>query len=297
MLTQSAVERIKDESSRMKSAFNMPALTALALLLTTQASAQGLEPGEAFTDELRDGGRGPEMVVIPAGSYQMGCGLGPDCFDDQKPVHPVTISEAFAVSKFEITFDDYERFADANVLDDEGWGRSRLPAINVSWNDAKQYVAWLSSQTEQNYRLLTEAEWEYAARAGSATRYHFGSSDSELCDYANLWDKDAGDGGAPCADGVGLQTAVVGSYAPNAFGLHDMHGNVYEWVEDCWNANYSGAPSDGSAWLNGDCSKRVLRSTTWMDYPRDAHTAIRVRFVSGLRNGITGFRVARSLDP
>jgi len=279
----------------MKSASSSPALAALALLIAAQATAQDMEPGETFTDGLRDGGRGPEMVVIPAGSYRMGCALGVDCFDDQKPVHQVTISQAFAVSRFEITFEDYGRFADANEVDDEGWGRGRRPVINVSWNDAKQYASWLSLQTGQTYRLLTEAEWEYAARAESVTRYHFGNDQSEVCDYANLWDKDAGDESALCSDGTGLQTAATGSYAPNAFGLHDMHGNVYEWVEDCWNASYSGAPSDGSAWLDGDCSKRVLRSTTWMDYPRDAHSAIRVRFVSSLRNAITGFRIARTL--
>ncbi|MDE0128593.1 MAG: formylglycine-generating enzyme family protein [Gammaproteobacteria bacterium] len=250
-----------------------------------------------FSDELRIGGRGPEMVVLPAGSFRMGCVSGMDCFDDQKPVRQVTISEPIAVSRFEITFEDYERFADSNNLDDESWGRGRRPAVNVSWDDAKQYVAWLSSQTGEAYRLLTEAEWEYAARAGSTTKYHFGNNQSDLCEYANLWDKDAGNGDAPCSDGAGLQTAEAGSYAPNAFGLHDMHGNVYEWVEDCWNASYSGAPSDGSAWLDGDCSRRVLRSSSWMDYPRDARTAIRVRFVQGLRNGVTGFRVARTLVP
>jgi len=250
-----------------------------------------------FSDELRIGGRGPEMVVLPAGSFRMGCVSGMDCFDDQKPVRQVTISEPIAVSRFEITFEDYEQFVDSNNLDDESWGRGRRPAVNVSWDDAKQYVAWLSSQTGEAYRLLTEAEWEYAARAGSTTKYHFGNNQSDLCEYANLWDKDAGNGDAPCSDGAGLQTAEAGSYAPNAFGLHDMHGNVYEWVEDCWNASYSGAPSDGSAWLDGDCSRRVLRSSSWMDYPRDARTAIRVRFVQGLRNGVTGFRVARTLVP
>ena len=279
-------------------------VAAIALLLGSPVLAQenlpalaASQPGTVFSDELTDGGRGPEMVVLPAGSYQMGCALRLDCFDDQKPVHQVTISEAFAVSKFEITFEDYERFADSSDVDDEGWGRGRRPAINVSWNDAKHYVAWLSLQTGQTYRLLSEAEWEYAARAGSITKFHFGNNQSVFCDHANLWDKDAGDGDAPCSDGTGLQTADAGSYAPNAFGLHDMHGNVYEWVEDCWNASYLGAPSDGSAWLQGDCSKRVLRSTSWMDYPRDAHTAIRVRFVQGLRNGVTGFRVARTLTP
>ena len=279
---------------------SLNSVAVIALLLTSPVLAQeppASQSGMVFSDELRIGGRGPEMVVLPAGSFRMGCVSGMDCFDDQKPVRQVTISEPIAVSRFEITFEDYERFADSNNLDDESWGRGRRPAVNVSWDDAKQYVAWLSSQTGEAYRLLTEAEWEYAARAGSTTKYHFGNNQSDLCEYANLWDKDAGNGDAPCSDGAGLQTAEAGSYAPNAFGLHDMHGNVYEWVEDCWNASYSGAPSDGSAWLDGDCSRRVLRSSSWMDYPRDARTAIRVRFVQGLRNGVTGFRVARTLVP
>lgn len=255
------------------------------------------QPGTAFFDDLRDGGRGPEMVILPAGSFEMGCVSGVDCFDDQKPVHQVTISHALAVSRFEITFEEYERFADPTQLDDEGWGRGRRPAVNVSWNDAKQYVAWLSVQTGQTYRLLTETEWEYAARAGSQTRFHFGDSESQLCDFANSWDIEAGNPNAPCSDGVGTQTAEVGTYLPNAFGLHDMHGNVYEWVADCWNASYAGAPSDGSAWLDGDCSKRVSRSSSLLDYPKDSHTAIRVRFAPDLRNGVSGFRVARDLVP
>ena len=131
-------------------------------------------PGDTFTDALRGGGRGPEMVVIPAGSFRMGCVTGLDCFDTEKPVHTVTIPQPFAVSKYEITFEDYDRFTYPSKVDDEGWGRGRRPVINVSWNDAKEYVAWLSSQTGQRYRLLTEAEWEYAARAGSKSLYSWG---------------------------------------------------------------------------------------------------------------------------
>ena len=279
----------------MKKPIVAPSLGVLAVFLAGQAVAQGQEPGDTFSDALRNGGRGPEMMVVPGGSFEMGCALRLDCFDDQKPVHQVTIFRPFAVSKYEITFEDYGRFADSNDLDDEGWGRGRRPVINVSWDDAKDYVAWLSSQTGQSYRLLTEAQWEYAARAGSATKYHFGDSESELCGYANFWDMEAGNASAPCSDGVSLQTAEVGTYAPNAFGLHDMHGNVYEWVEDCWNRSYSGAPSDGSACLNGDCSKRVLRSSSWFDSPKGTHAAIRVRFAPSLRNSVGGFRVARTL--
>ena len=237
------------------------------------------------------------MVVIPAGSFRMGCVSGLDCDDEEKPVHTVTIAQPFAVSKYEITFEDYDRFTHPNQVDDEGWGRGRRPVINVSWNDAKDYVAWLSSQTGQSYRLLTEAEWEYAARAGSATKYHFGNSESQLCRYANFYDTTAGNSRASCSDGVGVQTATVGRYAPNSFGLYDMHGNVYEWVEDCWNWSYSGAPSDGGAWLSGNCERHVLRGGSWFSSPRYLRSAFRNRFISGIRVNSFGFRVARTLTP
>ena len=163
-------------------------LATLALVLSGCMASQTLQPGNTFSDPLRSGGRGPEMVVIPAGSFQMGCQARGFCPDDQKPVHTVTFSRPFAVSKHEVTFKDYDRFTDSNRLDVLGWGRGRRPIINVSWNDAKEYAAWLSSQTEQEYRLLTEAEWEYAARAGSTTQFHFGNNESQMCRYANFGD-------------------------------------------------------------------------------------------------------------
>ena len=249
------------------------------------------QPGDIFSDPLRAGGQGPEMVVIPAGSFRMGCVSGLDCFDREKPVHTVAISQSFTVSKYEITFEDYDRFTYPNKVDDEGWGRGRRPIINVSWNDAKEYVAWLSSQTGQTYRLLTEAEWEYAARAGSTTKYS--------------WSNDIGRNRANC-DGCGSQwdnsqTAPVGSFGANAFGLHDMHGNVYEWVEDCWNENYSGAPTDGSAWLRGNCESRVVRGGSWYVDPRFLRSANRSGITAGDRSFDDGygfgFRVARTLTP
>ena len=168
------------------------------------------------------------MVVIPAGRFRMGCVSGQDCGGDREfPVHEVTIPQAFAVSKYEVTFEDYDRFTYPNRVDDEGWGRGRRPVINVSWSDAQEYVAWLSRQTGQTYRLLSEAEWEYVARAGSSSLYS--------------WGNDIGSNRANCADldefgTCGDQweyTAPVGSFPANAFGVHDMHGNVTEWVEDC----------------------------------------------------------------
>ena len=245
------------------------------------------QPGDVFSDALRGGGRGPEMVVISAGSFRMGCVSGLDCFGDEKPVHTVTIGQPFAVSKHEVMFEDYDRFTYPNKVDDEGWGRGRRPVINVSWDDAKEYVTWLSSQTGQQYRLLTEAEWEYAARAGSTTKYGWGNDIGR--NRANC-DSDL------CGDGFEY-TAPAGSFAANAFGLHDMHGNVWEWVEDCWNDSYAGAPSNGSAWLRGDCERRVLRGGSWNFLPGNLRSAFRDWLTTGDRLDDVGFRVARTLSP
>ena len=147
--------------------------------------------GNGFRDVLRAGGEGPEMVAIPAGRFRMGCVSGLDCFDDEKPVHEVTIPRAFALSVHEVTFEEYDRFTYPNKVDDEGWGRGQRPVINVSWSDATEYVAWLSSQTGAEYRLPSEAEWEYAARAGSATKYTWGNEIGS--NRANCGGDDCGD--------------------------------------------------------------------------------------------------------
>ncbi len=223
-------------------------------------------------DELKDkgahvfSGAVPEMVVIPVGRFRMGCVSGKDCSPDEVPVHEVTIDQPFAMSKYEVTFAQW----DACVVDggcggykpsDQGWGRGNRPVINVSWKDATGYAEWLSRKTGKRYRLPSEAEWEYAARSGSTTKYHFGDDESQLCRYANHRDRSTNlsFSNESCSDGVGERTAEVGSYQPNSFGLYDMHGNVWEWVQDCYNWSYAGAPSDGSAWISGDCDGRVLR--------------------------------------
>ena len=233
----------------------------------------------------------PEMVEIPAGQFRMGCVSGQDCFSDERPVHNVRIRQSFEVSKYEVTFAQW----DACVLgggcggyrpDDEGWGRGTRPVINVSWEDAQAYVSWLSSQTGEAYRLLSEAEWEYVVRAGTQTAYSWGS------DIGSNW--------ANC-EGCGSrwddsQTAPVGSFQANALGVHDMHGNVWEWVEDCWNERYRRAPSDGSVWLRGDCEQRVYRGGSWSNSPRGLRSAYRYSIGARYRGSICGFRVARTLS-
>ena len=278
----------------MRQGRTMPGVVVAALLFApaVAAVAQSLagdapQPGESFADPLSSGGQGPEMVVVPAGSFSMGCVSGLDCYDDEKPVREVTIAQPFAVSKHEITFKDYDRFSAPDAVDDEGWGRGRLPVMRVSWNDASDYVAWLSAQTGESYRLLSEAEWEYVARAGSATKYSWGNSigsnRANCYGCGSQWDYE--------------QTAPAGSFEPNAFGLYDVHGNVYEWVEDCWNGSYEGAPADGSAWTSGDCERRVVRGGAWDDFPDDLRVALRVGTPADRSDGYYGFRVARTLGP
>ena len=250
------------------------------------------QPGETFTDALGSGGEGPRMVVLPAGAFRMGCVTGRDCDDDERPVHEVTIPQPFALSVYEVTFADWEACTNAGGCnryrsDDRGWGRGNRPVINVNWEDAQSYTSWLSRETAAVYRLPSESEWEYAARGGTATRYS--------------WGNEIGANRANCrgcgSQGAGARTAPVGSFAANPWGLHDMHGNAWEWVEDCWNGSYGGAPSDGSAWLRGDCAKRVLRGGSWIDVPGDLRSASRYWGAPGDRLSYDGFRVARTLTP
>ena len=234
---------------------------------------------------------GPEMVVIPAGSFEMGCVSGVRCRDNEFPVHSVTIPAPFAVGKYEVTFSEWDACVESggcgHVPNDEGWGRDNRPVVGVSWEDAQEYVAWLSGETGFEYRLLSESEWEYAARAGTGTAYSWGNEIGR--NRANC-------GGCSSPWELG-GTAPVGSFAANAFGLHDMHGNVWEWVEDCWNESYVGAPSDGSAWLRGDCSERAFRGGSWGFGPSALRSAVRFSIGTGFRNNDLGFRVARTLTP
>jgi formylglycine-generating enzyme required for sulfatase activity len=231
----------------------------------------------------------PLMVVIPAGKFTMGSSedeMGRTA--GEGPQHEVAIAEPLAVSKYEVTFDQWDACVAAAACPraKDAWGRGSMPAINLSWDDAKLYVAWLSRHTGKEYRLLTEAEWEYAARAGSNTRYS--------------WGDEPGIGNANCngCDGAWtLQAAPVGSFRPNAFGLYDMEGNVWEWVEDIWHDSYEGAPADGSAWLQGDASYRVVRGGSWHNETELVRAAIRFERERKVEFDTLGFRVARTMRP
>ena len=254
----------------------------------------GRQPGERF----RDCATCPEMIVVPAGSFMMG---SPETEakrdDDEGPQHRVTIPAPIAVGVYEVTFAEWDACVSGGGCGgyrpgDRGWGRGRRPVINVNWENARAYAAWLSRETGAGYRLLSEAEWEYVARAGTTTAFHFGGTIS--ASQAN-YDGDYTYGGGRKGQ-YRERTVAVGRFAPNAFGLYDVHGNVWEWVADCWNESYAGAPRDGQAWTRGDCSRRVLRGGSWLSIPRDLRSANRDRFTTGDRGGVSGFRIARSLD-
>jgi tol-pal system protein YbgF len=239
---------------------------------------QHRKPGETF----KDCPDCPEMVLIPPGSFRMGDVTGSGN-NDESPAHFVAVGYRFAVGRFEVTFDEW----DACVNDggcrhrpsDEGWGRKGRPVINVSWKDAKEYVSWLSRESGKRYRLLSEAEWEYMARAGSSTKYPRGITASR----ARF---DSRDGTAP-----------VGSYRSNEFGVYDTVGNVWEWTEDCWHSNYTGAPADGGAWTRGGkCGLRVLRGGSWENDSWFVRSAARSRDSAVNRDSYVGFRVGRTLS-
>jgi formylglycine-generating enzyme required for sulfatase activity len=277
---------------------------------------------------LRDCAECPEMVAIPAGEFMMGSpetareGVPEELAKRERPQHRVRV-KAFALGKYEVTRGQYAAFArETGRGDGDGcyvwtgskWekeaGKSwrdpgfaqddRHPAACVNWDDAKAYAAWLSRKTGKPYRLASEAEWEYAARAGTTTARYWGESPSEACGYANVGDqtekeKNPGWTVHDCRDGY-VNTAPVGSFRANPFGLHDMLGNVWEWTEDCWNESYAGAPVDGTAWASGDCFRRVLRGGAWANLPGLVRAAVRFRNMSDYRYDLYGLRVARTLE-
>ncbi len=289
------------------------------------------EPKKAG-DTFRDCPDCPEIVVIPAGSFSMGAAMSEterervsEGFASwERPVHKVRIPRPFAMGKNEVSRGEFAAFVGASghetsdgcwVFDrewfvdsardwrDPGFAQSDShPIVCVNWADPKAYVRWLIQETGKDYRLPSEAGWEYAARAKSTTARYWENNSGEACNYANVHDQISKSENEiswephDCRDGYG-QTAPVGSYQANGFGLHDVLGNVWEWVEDCWNDSYTGAPSNGSAWTTGDCSRRGLRGGTWYYAPKYFRSALRYRFFTSRQYTGGGFRVARTLSP
>jgi formylglycine-generating enzyme required for sulfatase activity len=238
------------------------------------AEERALKPKDSF----KECAQCPEMVVVPSGSFTMGSYEA----DSEKPPHKVAIERPFAVGKYEVTgFEWGACFAEGGCEDD---AKGRHPVVNVSWHDAKAFAAWLSRKTGKRYRLLSEAEWEYVARAGTKSRFAFGNAIKK-----NQAQFRAGELGERWG------TVEVGSFPANRFGLHDLHGHVYEWVEDTWYPNYQGAPIDGSVWQGGDQSKRVMRGGAWNDVAAHVRSSYRHYGAPDGRHINVGFRIARTL--
>jgi formylglycine-generating enzyme required for sulfatase activity/uncharacterized caspase-like protein len=303
----------------------------VAVSLSSRA-AQPLSAAEECAlkpkDVFKECDKCPEMIVVPAGSFTMGSPTNEKGREeDEEPQHSVTISRAFAVGKFSVTVDQFAEFVNetgydagskCNKLGEGIEERSGLsfrnpgfpqtgshPAVCLNWDDAKAYATWLSKKTGKPYRLLSEAEWEYAARAGTTTRYFFGDNENAICRYGNGADqtyknkidrKNKEVKFLNCSDGY-VYTAPAGSFLPNAFGLYDMHGNAEQWVEDCWHGNYQDAPADGSAWTTGRCSGHVTRGGSWYMISVAHRAAARASIVLDPRSNDTGFRIARTLSP
>ena len=282
-------------------------------------------PGKVF----RDCADCPEMVVVPSGKFTMGApaaetareGVPDNIAPNERPQHEVTVS-SFALGKYAVTRGEFAAFVAATGYDPKGCNVSdgnqirldenaswrdpnfdqtdRHPVVCVTWDDAQAYIKWLSAKTGQRYRLPSEAEWEYAARAGTTTARYWGDDPNLQCDYANGSDltakeQYAGWTVANCRDGY-VHTAPVGSFRPNPWGLYDMLGNAWQLTADCWNKNYSGAPADGSAWTGGDCGKHAARGGAWPAISWKIRSAHRIWFETGIRSYITGFRLARALS-
>lgn len=227
----------------------------------------------------------PQMVSLPAGAFVMGDKQGDR---SEQPTHRVTISKPFAIGKFEVTVGQWNacvKGGGCNFRPEKAGREENLPVRDISWADAKEYVAWLSRKTGADYRLPTEAEWEYAARGGTSSRYWWGDrferEKSNCKNCGGAWDSDL--------------PSQVGSFAANPFGLYDMNGSVWEWVEDCWHKNYSGAPSDGSAWGSPNCRVRVLRGGSWRNDLSYMYSAVRFKYDAYVRYLLNGMRVAKTL--
>jgi formylglycine-generating enzyme required for sulfatase activity len=242
----------------------------------------------------------PEMVVAPAGSFTMGSPPGePERFNNEVQV-PVTIARPFAVGKFAVTFAEWDACVAAGGCkgyrpDDHGWGRGRHPVIGVSWDDAKLYIDWLNAKTGKTYRLLSEAEREYVTRAGTTTPFWWGPGITpEQANYS---------GSAGLYRGAGTKgefrqrTVPVDTFESNPWGLFNVHGNIAEWTEDCWNDSNEGNLGNGSARTTGDCSRRVVRGGSWFNNPRLLRAASRVGSSADVRVYVIGFRLARTLNP
>ena len=259
-------------------------LAVLGVTLTGAACAQSITPSRY--GGIKDCDACPELSFIPTGTFTMG-NDGPHKFE--RPAHSVTFDEPFAIAMFETTFDEWQACFDDGACgekmpDDHHWGMGSRPVINITWAEANTYVAWLSEKTGKTYRLPTEAEWEYAARAGTTGEFWWGDQVGKS--KANCRD---------CGVKISHQSEPVDSFAANPWGLYNVHGNVWEWVQDCWNPTHVGAPTDGTARLEGDCRQRVMRSGSWYYFSKNIRSAWRFKNDGRVKSYGIGFRVLREL--
>ena len=311
--TRVAIGRWQLSSGADKTGY-LDAKSARVLIALAAEFVPARSPGDVF----RDCKSCPQMVVVPAGDYMMGSPSSEEYrSDDESPRHRVTISKPFAVGKYEVTRGEFREFvsdtghssgrgcyyftgkewknSDAHSWRNPGFAQGEdAPVVCVDWNDTKEYVKWLSGKTGNQYRLLSESEWEYVARAGTTGPFHYGRTIStDQANYNGEYVYGSGRKGV-----YREKTVSVGSFPSNGYGLHDVHGNVLEWVEDCWHDSYAGAPTDGRAWTTGGyCGHRVLRGGSWYYVPRYLRAAYRFGRGTGSRSYDYGFRVARTLTP
>lgn len=283
-----------------------------------EANADGcwFKPGNGKRQWFKDCHGGPEMVVVPAGEFTMGSPeTEPERGASEGPAHTVAIARPFAVGRFAITRGQFAAFVEATGHKAEGgayiWAASRWrfdanacwrnpgfaqdddhPVVCINWNDAKAYAAWLSQRTGQTYDLMSEAEWEYVARAGTSTTFWWGTTISP--EMANYDGNHAFKGGGATGEWR-RGTVAVGSFEANPWGLYQVLGNCWEWTQDCWNNNYGGAPGDGSAWATGNCTVRVVRGGSWFAVPQGLRCATRYSYITAGRYSLQGFRLRRSL--
>lgn len=253
---------------------------AVRMAQATSLDSGAPTPGEIF----KDCPDCPELVVIPAGEFSMGSTASPI----EQPQRNVVIAKPFAIGRFEVTFSEWDNCFTAGACkyrpEDQGWGRGNRPVIDVSWDDAQTFVTWLSQKSGKRYRLPSEAEWEYSARGGTPNAY--------------WWGTQIGSGRAKCEDCGGdssRTTLPVGSFRPNAFGLHDTSGNAAEWVDDCWNDSYRGAPKHAASVTTGSCRQRVLRGGSFGNKSPALRSAARFRYDKDVRYYANGFRLVREL--
>jgi formylglycine-generating enzyme required for sulfatase activity len=258
-------------------------LTQVRPYVLTAEAERALKPKDSLKECAMNC---PEMIVVPPGEFMMGSTADPD----ENPPHKSRIVKPFAVSKFDVTFADWDACVQVGgcpEVSDGTFGRGTKPVISVTWADAQRYVAWFSKMTGRDYRLLSETEWEYVARAGTTGAYY--------------WGNEIGAENANCLGCSGFWnnrgTSPVGTFPANAFGLYDMSGNVWQWVQDCQHGDYKGAPADGSAWISGDCGSRVVRGGSWGNTPKDVRVSHRHWLSADYQDAFTGFRIARTVNP